>query len=88
MYRTAFLVAFAALISTAAAAADQPAPAQTAKAQKPEDKIICRFTNTTGSRLIRDRECKTRAEWDRESDDTRDDFEQRAQRPSGDPSPR
>jgi invasion protein IalB len=86
MYRTAFVVALFALIAAPAAAADQSAQPQSgAKSARPEDKIICKFINTTGSRLSRDRECKTRAQWEHEADDTRDQIEQQEQRATGDP---
>ncbi|MGN6056977.1 MAG: hypothetical protein ACTHOI_00140 [Sphingomicrobium sp.] len=84
MYRTAFLVALAVSISAPAAAADPTSPAQpAAKADKGQDKIICKFVNTTGSRISRDRECKTRAQWEAESDAQREDFEHQSQRATG-----
>jgi hypothetical protein len=87
MNHSALLLVIAA-VATPAAAGAPPTQAQVAaKPSNPQDKVVCRFINTTGSRLIGERVCKTRAEWEHESDETRNDFEQRDQRPSGDTSP-
>jgi hypothetical protein len=85
MTRTVLLMALAAVISTPAVAGDPSTPGQLgSKTDRSEDKVVCRFVNTTGSRLSRDRECKTRAQWDHESNDTREQFEQQEQRATGD----
>ena len=83
MCRTAFLLALAVSIGAPAAAADPTSPAQPAVKVDKQDKIICKFVNTTGSRISRDRECKTRAQWDAESDAQREDFEHQSQRATG-----
>jgi hypothetical protein len=84
MIRKTLLLVLAAAISVPAVAGNPAAPAQPgAKADNPDDKIVCRFVNTTGSRLSRDKECKTRAQWNRESDDARDDIEHQAHRATG-----
>lgn len=83
MIRKAFLLATAAMISAPAAAA-AATPAQPGAKPDPQDKIICKFINTTGSRISHDRECRTRAEWDRVSDATRDDMEHQEKRATGD----
>ena len=86
MIRNAFLLALAVVVS-APGAADAPTgqsqPA--AKSDKPEDKVVCRFVNSTGSRLSRQKECRTRAQWDRESEETQDDIERQSARATGDP---
>jgi hypothetical protein len=85
MVRIAFLLAAAAAVSLPAAASAQSSPAQPTAKPRPEDKVECRFVNTTGSRLSRDRECKTRAQWEHEADDQRNDLEHQEQRATGDP---
>lgn len=86
MIRTAFLLAMTGLVATPAAADAPTGQAQpTAKPDKPEAKVICRFVNSTGSRLSRQKECKTRADWDRESEETQDDIARQSSRATGDP---
>ena len=90
MTRTTLIVAL--LATTGAPAFAQPVPpaqqAQTAaKSNNPDDKVVCRFINTTGSRLSGEHVCKTRAQWAREADMVRDEFENGPRRPSGDPTP-
>jgi hypothetical protein len=87
MIRAAFLLTMAAVVAPPAAAGAPTAQAQpAAKSDKPEDKVVCRFVNSTGSRLSRNKECKTRAEWDHEAEATQDDIEQQSARATGDPS--
>jgi hypothetical protein len=84
MVRTVLLVAAAALIGTPASAGNPSAQAQPgAKSDRPEDKIICRYINTTGSRLSRNRQCMTRAQWDLDADATREQIEQQEKRATG-----
>lgn len=87
MVRIAFLFGMAAAIAApAAAGVNAPtgqAPAS-AKTDRPEDKVVCRFVNSTGSRLSRQKECHTRAEWDRESEATQDDISRQSSRATGD----
>jgi hypothetical protein len=85
MFRTAFTVALAALIATPVAAADQSGQSQPAAKAAKEDKVICKFINSTGSRLSRERECKPRSEWERDADNTRDDLEHERRTPGGSP---
>ena len=66
------------------ALAQAPTQVQVAKTQKPQDKVVCRSINTTGSRISSERVCKTRAEWDADADATRDALENGPRRPSGD----
>jgi hypothetical protein len=89
MIRVAFLLTMAAVVATPAAAGTPAGLAQpTTKLDKPEDKVVCRSVNSTGSRLSRQKECHTRAEWDRLSEEAQDDFaQQSSQRPSGQPTP-
>ena len=82
MIRTAFLVTVAAAIAAPAVAGAPTGQGQTTAA-KPEDKVICRFVNSTGSRLSRERECKTRADWNRESEETQDDVDRQRNRATG-----
>lgn len=84
MFRIAFLLGLAIATVTPAAAADAPAAQATARTDKPEDKVVCRFVNSTGSRLSRQKECHTRAEWDRQSEETADDIERQRERATGD----
>jgi hypothetical protein len=85
MIRTAFLLAMAAVVATPAAAGAPASQDQAAaKPAKPEDKVVCRFVNSTGSRLGREKECKTRAQWDRESEETQDDIARQSARATGD----
>lgn len=83
----AWLVLVAAFISLPAFAQSTQQPVTVTKAAKPEDKVVCRFINTTGSRLGGERVCKTRAQWEAESDRNREDFENSPRQPSADPSP-
>jgi hypothetical protein len=84
MIRGAFLLTMVAIVATPAVAGTPTAQVQpAAKFDKPQDKVICRFVNTTGSRLSRNKECKTRAQWDRESEDTQDDIEHQSARATG-----
>jgi hypothetical protein len=89
MIRTALVLALSIAIGAPTTAQPLPAPQQTQVAAKikPEDKIVCRFINTTGSRLSGERVCKTRAQWSSDADQARDEFENAPRRPSGDPSP-
>lgn len=84
MCRIAFLVA--AVIVAAPANAGSPVGQSplTAKSTQAEEKVVCRLVNTTGSRLGGERVCKTRAQWNADSDRTREDFENAPRRPSGD----
>ena len=85
MIRTAFLLAMAAVVATPAAAGAPTGQDQSAaKPEKPEDKVVCRFVNSTGSRLSRQKECKTRADWDHESEEVQDDLERQSSRATGD----
>lgn len=60
----------------------QPAAA---KADKPQEKLVCRFVNSTASRFSRERQCKTREQWEYEEDATHDDLEHGLGRATGDP---
>lgn len=84
MSRIAFLVAAAVVAApaTARSPAGQSSPA--AKSTQADEKVVCRLINTTGSRLGGERVCKTRAQWNAESDRTREDFEDAPRQPSGD----
>jgi hypothetical protein len=87
MIRAAFLLTMATAVAAPAAAGAPTAQAQSAaKSDKPEDKIVCRFVNSTGSRLSREKECKTRAQWDHEAEDAQDDLARQTSRGTGDPS--
>jgi hypothetical protein len=78
----AVLVALAAPASEAAPAAQaQSNP----KPERPQDKIVCKFVNSTGSRLSGTRECRTRAEWERASADAQDDIDHMEKRATGNP---
>jgi hypothetical protein len=86
MTRSAFLIAVAALITAPAlAAAPTVQPHSPDKADKPEKQIVCRWIGTTGSRLLGERICKTREQWERESDAQREEVERQEQRATGDP---
>jgi hypothetical protein len=82
MIRVALLATVAAALAVPAMAGAPTAPTQTT-ASRPEDKVVCRFVNTTGSRLSREKECKTRADWNRESDETADDIDRQRDRATG-----
>lgn len=88
MTRTALLLGLAIVISVPAEANSPTSPAQpAAKVDNPDNKMICKFVNTTGSRLSRDRECRTRAQWAHQSDEQTDELEQQqSARPSGSPN--
>lgn len=88
MTRTGLLLVAAAIsVPVAAQPTTTTQTAAVAKPSKPEDKVVCRFINTTGSRLGSERVCKTRAQWDADADQMREDFENAPRRPSADPSP-
>lgn len=84
MFRIAFLLAAAAVVATPAIASTPGAQDQAAVQVKPADKVVCRFVNSTGSRLSRQKECHTRAEWDRQSEEAADDIERQRGRATGD----
>ena len=87
MIRTAFLFAAVALVGAPAMAdipSQQSQPA--AKSDKPQDKLVCKFINTTGSRLSRDRVCMTRSQWQAQEDAQDDELQQGLGRASGDAS--
>ena len=86
MLRIAFLLGVAVATAAPAVAADAPAAQSEAQARtdKPQEKIVCRFVNSTGSRLSRQKECHTRAEWDRQADETADDIDRQRARATGD----
>ncbi len=86
MHPISLVPAMMLVLAPPAIAAARTAQAQSyAKAEKPEDKTVCRFVNSTGSRLSRSRECRTRAEWERASADTQDDVEHMEKRATGNP---
>jgi hypothetical protein len=79
-------LAFAMMMVLAQPAAAPVAPAQPdPRPERPQDKIVCRVVNATGSRLSGTRECRTRAEWDRATADTQDDVEHMEKRATGNP---
>jgi hypothetical protein len=74
------------MISVPVAAQAPTTQAQvTPKPTRPEDKVICRFVNTTGSRLLGDRTCKTRAQWQADSETAQDIWDHADRHPSGNP---
>jgi hypothetical protein len=81
-----FLIA-AVLLASAQPVADPQAATPVTPAPKKEKKI-CRTLNTTGSRLGGDRVCKTKAEWDADSEETRQQVERALDQPSGTVEPR
>ena len=82
MIRVTLLAAVAAAVAVPAIAGAPTGQTQTTAA-KPADKVVCRFVNTTGSRLSREKECHTRAEWNRQSEDTADDIDRQRDRATG-----
>lgn len=88
MTRTALLFALIGIgMPVMAQPLSPPQQTQVAAKIRPEDKIVCRFINTTGSRLSGERVCKTRAQWSADADQAREEFENSPRRPSADPSP-
>jgi len=86
MHQASHLVAVLVVLAAPAADAAPVGQAQTnPKLERPQDKIVCKFVNSTGSRLSRTRECRTRAEWDRASADTQDDVDHMEKRATGNP---
>lgn len=84
MIRTALFLAAAALISAPAMAGTPAQESQTAaKPDKPQDKLVCKFVNTTGSRLSRDRVCMTRSQWQAQEDAQDDELQQGMGRATG-----
>jgi hypothetical protein len=84
--RHAALLLAAAFVSVPAVADTPSRPTQAAaKPTKPEDKVVCRFVNTTGSRLLGERVCKTRGQWEADADTTRDILENAERHPTGTP---
>jgi hypothetical protein len=84
MFRIEFLLTVAAAIATPATAGAPTGQAQpTVKPERPDEKVVCRFVNSTGSRLSRQKECHTRAEWDRQSEEYQDDVARQSQRATG-----
>jgi hypothetical protein len=76
MFRSAFLFAAAAAIAAPANAAPdgktQSPPTEKAESSQ---KIVCKSVDTTGSRLSRSRDCKTRAQWEAEAQAVGEDLE-------------
>lgn len=62
--RALLIGAALAVVHTAALAAD-PAPAERSVGNSDPDKIICRKTLETGSLVRKNKQCFTRAEWDK-----------------------
>jgi hypothetical protein len=86
MHPASHLVAVMVVLAAPAIGAAPAAQAQTdPKPERPQDKMVCKFVNTTGSRLSGTRECRTRAEWDRASADTQDDVDHMEKRATGNP---
>lgn len=83
MTRVAFVLAIAVAIATPTVAAAGTGQGSSVKSEKAQDKVVCRFVNSTGSRLSRQKECHTRAEWDRQSEETADDIERQRERATG-----
>lgn len=88
------LTASAMLFAMAAAAADEPAQDETAKATpastetaNPDDKIKCRRVDVTGSLVRSEKVCKTIGEWRRlregGNDNARDIIDYSRSRPAG-----
>jgi hypothetical protein len=85
MIRAALLLAAAALVTAPAIAGTPSQQSQpTAKPDKPQDKLVCKFINTTGSRLSRDRVCMTRSQWQAQEDAEADGLQQGLGRATGD----
>ena len=82
--RIAFLIATAIITASATVTSPVDRSPQAAKNAQADEKVVCRSINTTGSRLGGERVCKTRAQWNAESDQTREDFENAPRQPSGD----
>jgi hypothetical protein len=83
MKRIALLMVLTAALSCPTFA-QAPRQVQPPKTHNPEDKIVCRSINTTGSRISSERVCKTLAQWEADADATRDELENGPRRPSGD----
>jgi hypothetical protein len=83
MDRIAFLMA-ASIIAAPATAGSPVHQSSDGKSTQADEKLVCRSINTTGSRVGGQRVCKTRAQWNAESDQTREDFENAPRQPSGD----
>lgn len=63
-----------------------PTTVQAAGAKQSKDQVVvCRLVNTTGSRIGGERSCKTKADWDRLQDETRDDVDRQRERATGVP---
>jgi hypothetical protein len=62
---------FALLVSTAASAQPSSSPSANGAAAPDPNAMICRNQRETGSMLARTRVCKTRAEWEAERRDNR-----------------
>jgi len=79
------IIALAALTATAGFAQEPAtetstngASAQTAAApEKDPNEVICRNVQSSASRLGRAKECRTRAEWEAQSEHTRNQMESR-----------
>jgi hypothetical protein len=69
-----FLAAAAMVLSGAAPAPNQPNNAPTA-ANDPMQKVICEKQSVVGSRLATKRVCKTRAQWEDERLQTRQEID-------------
>ena len=75
---------FVALLFLSAPAIAQDAQPADKAADKPaEEKKICRRVEVTGSYLGAKRECHTKAEWERMSEQARDSFNRRKSGSSG-----
>lgn len=85
MVQIRIFFAAAAVFGSAALAATPTTQAKPAgKSADKANRLVCKAINTTGSRIMSDRVCKTQREWDTDADAARDDFENAPRRPSGD----
>ena len=78
------IAAFCFAAAAPAASDPTPPPADAKPASQPAKRarLICIETATTGSRLSATKVCKTKAEWDRDSEDTFDRVQKALDRPN------
>ncbi|MEN2786818.1 hypothetical protein ACFOKI_09190 [Sphingomonas qilianensis] len=59
------------LVMGASASAEQPKREEAEKSAEPRDKLLCKRFTETGSLVAKTRVCKTKADWDRDRDNIR-----------------
>ena len=69
------LIFISAILVSTAGSAQTSRPVAATGSSLNQSETVCRIVAETGSRLARSRVCRTRAEWEQQRRETRDDIE-------------